>query len=151
MTPAELFAWKQHEITGGCHANRWFKLFFRLAMMKKPLFVSWLTGSQWCSSTGRCQQPKRRHHRGDGSSGIRVAGARKWAGVPPSEPRKGGGLGMAERTWTLEALHRSSLPPYRKRAEGGCPGKCSSRAGGCSALSLHHRPAVHAPVSTRHR
>lgn len=42
MTPAELFAWKQHEITGGCHANRWFKLFSVWQWWKSPsLSADW--------------------------------------------------------------------------------------------------------------
>lgn len=61
-------------------------------------------------SPGHRQQLKRT--KGDGSSGIRVAGARQRAGVPPPEPGQGGGLGVAERTRALEALHCGGLPPH---------------------------------------
>lgn len=152
MTPAKLLAWKHHEIIEDYRTNRRFELFFLFGAYENMFLCdSWLTRSQWCSSPGHSQQLTRRHLTGDGTSRIGVAGARQWAGLPSSEPGQGGGLGMVERTWTLEALQCGGLPPYWERTEGGCPRYCCSGAGGCPALSLHHRPAVHAPVSTRHR
>lgn len=87
----------------------------------------------------------------DGSPRVWAAGAHEWRGVPTSEPGQGGRLGVAERARALEAVQRGGVPPHRERTEGRRQGKRGSRAGGCPALPLHHRPAVYAPVSAGHR
>lgn len=60
----------------------------------------------------------------DGTSGVGVVGAHERGGVPPTECGQGGGLGMAERTWALEAVQCGGLSPHRECSEGGCSGEC---------------------------
>ena len=60
-------------------------------------------------------------------------------------------MGVAERAQPLAALHSHRVPPHRERAQGGCPWFRGPGASGRPAGALHHRPAVHAPVSPGHR
>ena len=87
----------------------------------------------------------------NGSSRVWLDGPRQRAGVPASEHGQGGSLGVAEWARSLAAVQRRRLPPHWERAERGCPGKCGPGASGWPALSLRHRSAVYAPVSTGHR